>query len=122
MRWLGLMVALGGLAGCGAGDTFSLHPRVAATAAGQTLTVDHLAQWIAAVKRTRPGAAHFEAIAALYVDDMLFGVAAAERRDLDDSLLVLAARWPTVAQLRWTRLRDELARARGPLTPTQVDS
>ncbi|HXQ29096.1 MAG TPA: peptidylprolyl isomerase [Gemmatimonadales bacterium] len=113
MRWVPLVLGLG-LAGCGTGP--------AATAAGQTLTVNRLARWIAEVRRTQPRSSHYEAIAALYVDDMLFADAVARGRDLDDSLLILAARWPLVAQLRWTRLRDVLATARGPLTSAEVDS
>jgi hypothetical protein len=117
LRWAVLVVSLG-LGACEG----VLEPRIAATAAGQVLTVEHLARWIAAVKHRGVRSTHFEAIAAVYVDDMLFADAAARRRNWDDSALVLEASWPTVAALRWTKLRDALARARGPLTPAEVDS
>ena len=111
------------LAGCGGlGDAFSLRPRVAARAAGHELSVERLAHWIADIKRASPQAEHLEAVAGVYVDDMLFGAAAAEGRNFDDSLVVLAVRWPMVAQLRWRRFHDQLVLARGPLTAAQVDS
>src|SRR3989442_5032255 len=53
---------------------------------------------------------------------MLFAAALARGRDLHDSLLVLAAGWPTVSQLKWDHFHQRLLAARTKLSPSQVDS
>ena len=58
-----------GTVGCrGIREAFSAHAGVAASAAGQDLTVERLAGWVAHVKRAQPSAKNFTAIASLYVD------------------------------------------------------
>ncbi len=103
-------------------DAFSAHPRVAASAAGQDLTVERLAGWVSNVKRAQPTAKNLAGLASLYVDDIVFAVQLAKGRNMDDSALVLRASWPTAAQLRWNRFHDQLFAARARLTPDQVDS
>ncbi|HUL49688.1 MAG TPA: peptidylprolyl isomerase [Gemmatimonadales bacterium] len=112
-----------GTVGCrGIREAFSAHAGVAASAAGQDLTVERLAGWVAHVKRAQPSAKNFTAIASLYVDYMLFAAQLAKGQDLHDSALVIRASWPTATQLRWNRFHDELFATAAHLTPAQVDS
>ena len=123
MQRLGLALVVMALAGCGAlRDAFSAHPRVAATAAGQDLTVQQLATWVAGVKRIQPKVQNFAGLAAVYVDYMVFAAQLAKGRNMDDSLLVLEANWPAVAQLKWNRFHDRLLAARAEVTPAEIDS
>ncbi len=123
MARLGLALLVLVLASCGElRDAFSAHPRVAASAAGQDLTVDQLAGWVANVKKVQPKAENFSGVAAIYVDFMVFASQLAKGRDMDDSLLVARANWPTESQLKWNRFHDRLAAVRAHLTPAQVDS
>jgi hypothetical protein len=123
MARLGLALLVLVLASCGElRDAFSAHPRVAASAAGQDLTVDQLAGWVASVKKVQPKAENFSGVAAIYVDFMVFASQLAKGRDMDDSLLVARANWPTESQLKWNRFHDRLAAVRAHLTPAQVDS
>jgi len=116
-------LATGGAAGCrGIREAFSAHAGIAASAAGQDLTVDRLAGWVAHVKRAQPSAKNFTAIASLYIDYMLFAVQLAKGQDLRDSALVLQASWPTATQLRWNRFHDQLFATAAHLSPAQVDS
>src|SRR6266699_135303 len=123
MQRLALAPLLVAAAGCvGLRDAFSAHPRVAASAAGQDLTVDQLATWVASAKKIQPKTENFSGIATLYVDYMVFAAQLAKGRHMDDSLLVAQANWPTEAQLKWNRFHDGLAATRAHLTPAQVDS
>ncbi len=113
MARLGLVLLLLALASCGGlRDAFSAHPRLAASAAGQDLTVDQLAGWVANVKKIQPKAENFAGLAAIYVDFMVFASQLAKGRDMDDSLLVAQANWPTESQLKWNRFHDGLAATR----------
>jgi len=123
MQRLSLALVIVPLAGCGAlRDAFSAHPRIAATAAGQDLTVQQLATWVVGVKRVQPKVQNFAGLAAVYVDYMVFAAQLAKGRNMDDSVLVLQANWPAAAQLKWNRFHDQLVAARAELTPAQVDS
>ncbi len=123
MQRLALAPLLVAAAGCvGLRDAFSAHPRVAASAAGQDLTVDQLATWVASAKKIQPKTENFSGIAMLYVDYMVFAAQLAKGRNMDDSLLVAQANWPTEAQLKWNRFHDQLVAARADLAPAQVDS
>jgi hypothetical protein len=111
------------LAACqGIRDAFSAHPRVAASAAGQDLTVERLAGWVSGIKRGQPTAKNLAGLAGVYVDYMVFAVQLAKGRNMEDSLLVLHASWPTVAELRWNRFHDQLFAGRTRLSAGQVDS
>jgi hypothetical protein len=123
MRRLGLFVLVLMLGACGAlQDAFSAHPRVAGSAAGQDLTVERLATWVAGAKKVQPKAENFTALATLYLDYMVFAVQLAKGRNLDDSLLVLRANWPLVSQLKWDRFHDQVVTTRSHFTPAAVDS
>ncbi len=123
MRRLGLIVTVVGAAGCGAlRDAFTAHARAAGTAAGQTLTVERLATLVGNARRIPVRPEVVSGVATVYLDYALVAAAMARGRDLRDSALALAAEWPLVAELRWQRLHERLAAARGPLTAAQADS
>ena len=123
MRHLGSALLMVALAGCDVlGDAFSAHARVAASAAGQTLTVEQLATWVVHAKKAQLKAETFAALATIYVDYMVYAAQLAKGADLDDSLLVLKANWPVVSQVKWDRFHEQLLASRSRLTPAQVDS
>lgn len=123
MRRLGCALLLLALAGCGAlRDAFSAHERVAASSAGQDLTVERLADWVIHAKKIQPRPETFTAVATLYVDYMVYAVQLAKGADMYDSLLVLKANWPLVSQLKWDRFHERLLATRSAITPAQVDS
>ena len=123
MRRSGLALLLLALAGCTAlQDAFSAHPAVAATAAGQTLSVEQLADWVGRAKKVPVRADALMGVAQIYVDYMLAGAALAQGKRLDDSLFVLQTNWPTVSQLKWEHFHERLVAARAHLASAQVDS
>jgi hypothetical protein len=123
MRRLGSTLVLVMLAGCGAlRDAFSAHERVAATAAGQDLTVEQLASWVAHAKKIQPKVETFAALATIYVDYTVYAAQLAKGADLEDSLLVYKANWPLVSQFKWDRFHEQLSATRSHLTPATVDS
>ena len=123
MARLGLIVVVLAVAGCSAlRDAFSAHAQVAGTAAGQTLTVDHLASLVGHAQRIPIRPDVLTGVANIYLDYAVFATELGRGRDLHDSALVLAAQWPVAAQLKWERYHDQLISARGKLTPAQADS
>jgi hypothetical protein len=111
------------LAGCSVlRDAFSAHPQVAGTAAGQTLTVDRLAQVVGHAPRIPIRPDVLTGVANVYLDYAVFAAELGRGRDLHDSALVLASQWPAAAQLKWERYHDQLVATRGTLTPVQADS
>src|SRR6267143_3510358 len=123
MRRLGLVVLVFVVAGCGAlRDAFSAHAEVAGVAAGQTLTVDHLAKLIGPAQRIPIRPDVLTGVANVYLDYAVFATELGRGRDLHDSALVLAAQWPMAAQLKWERYHNQLIATRGKLTPAQADS
>ncbi len=88
---LGLIVMVLGLAGCGAlRDAFSGDPQVAGTAAGQTLTVDRLANMVGRAQRIPVRPDVLTGVANVYLDYAVFATELGRGRDLHDSALVLA--------------------------------
>jgi hypothetical protein len=123
MRRAGLVCVVLVVAGCGAlRDAFSAHPQVAGTAAGQTLTVERLAELVGRAKKVPVRPVALKGLTTAYLDYSVFAVALARGRDLDDSAVVLDANWPNVAQLRWERHHDQLVAARAKLSKDQTDS
>jgi len=123
MRRLGVIVMALALAACTAlRDAFSAHAQVAGTAAGQTLTVERLANLVGHASRIPVRPDVLTGLANVYLDYAVLAVHLGRARDLHDSALVLAAEWPLVAQLKWERYHDRLLHARGKLTPVQADS
>src|SRR5213592_2013686 len=120
---LGLIVMVLVLTGCSAlGDAFSGDPQVAGTAAGQTLTVDRLANMVGRAQRIPVRPDVVTGVANVYLDYAVFATELGRGRDLHDSALVLAAEWPVAAQLKWERYHERLIVTRGKLTPAQADS
>jgi PPIC-type PPIASE domain len=120
---LGLVVLVFVVAGCSPlRDAFSAHAEVAGTAAGQTLTVDHLAHLVGPAQRIPIRPDVLTGVANVYLDYAVFVTELGRGRDLHDSALVLAAQWPMAAQLKWERYHEQLIATRGKLTPAQADS
>src|SRR5256714_3567552 len=120
---LGLIVMVLVLTGCSAlGDAFSGDPQVAGTAAGQTLTVDRLANMVGRAQRIPVRPDVLTGVANVYLDYAVFAIELGRGRDLHDSALVLATQWPVAAQLKWEHYHDQLIATRGKLTPAQADS
>src|SRR5213595_2180607 len=120
---LGLIVVVLVFTGCSAlGDAFSGDPQVAGTAAGQTLTVDRLANMVGRAQRIPVRPDVLTGVANVYLDYAVFATELGRGRDLHDSALVLATQWPVAAQLKWERYHERLIVTRGKLTPAQADS
>ncbi len=123
MRRLSLMLVVLTVAGCNAlRDAFSAHAEVAGTAAGQTLTVDRLADLAGHARRVPLRAEVLSGLAGMYLDYAVFATTLAHGRDMDDTTLVLAAEWPAVSQIRWERFHDQLVASRVKLSRAQTDS
>jgi parvulin-like peptidyl-prolyl cis-trans isomerase-like protein len=123
MRRLGFVLLMTTLAGCGAlRDAFSAHERAAASAAGQDLSVEQLATWVAHAKKVQPKLENLTALATIWVDYVGYAAQVARGSDLDDSLLVLKANWPMVSQFKWDRFHEQMLATRSRLTPPQIDS
>ena len=96
---LGLIVMVLVLTGCSAlGDAFSGDPQVAGTAAGQTLTVDRLANMVGRAQRIPVRPDVLTGVANVYLDYAVFATELGRGRDLHDSALVLATQWPVAAR------------------------
>lgn len=123
MRRLVCTLLLSTLAGCGAvRDAFSAHEHVAASAAGQDLTVEQLVTWVVNAKKIQPKTETVTALATIFVDYMVYAAQVAKGADMDDSLLVLKANWPLVSQLKWDRFHEQLLATRSRVTPAEIDS
>src|SRR5207245_11727351 len=123
MGRLGLIVVVFVVAGCSAlRDAFSAHAQLAGTAAGQTLTVEHLASLVGHAQRIPIRPDVLTGVANVYLDYALFAAQLGRGRDMHDSALVLASQWPVAAQLKWERYHNRLIATRGKLTRGQADA
>jgi len=102
-------------------DAFSAHPDAAARAAGQTLSVERLAELASRAKGMPLEASSVGRLASVYVDYTLFAVAQADGQLLDDTATVARTMWPIVSQLKFEHF-TELLRVGTTLTGAQVDS
>src|SRR2546422_9276912 len=101
---LGLIVVVLAVAGCSPlRDAFSARAPVAGAAAGETLTVAHLASLVGHAQRIPIRPDVLTGVANIYLDYAVFATELGRGRDLHDSALVLAAQWPVAAQLKWER-------------------
>jgi PPIC-type PPIASE domain len=116
---LGLGLALTGCAELR--DAFSARPGNAARAAGQTLSVERLAELSARVKGLPLQAPNLSQLAGAYVNYLLFAGALADGRTLQDSALVAAAMWPEISQMKFDHFVERVSVARA-LSGTEVDS
>ncbi|MEO5799351.1 MAG: peptidylprolyl isomerase [Gemmatimonadales bacterium] len=113
-----LMVAL---SACGAGGLGS-GPDVAATAAGQQLPTQRVADILATAKGAKLTPESAEFIANLWVDYTLFAQAVANGNFTGDSAMIVKSTWPALAQIRADRWHDSLIARRAKATDAQVDS
>ncbi len=122
MRRLGLLGLVLALSGCTVlRDAFSAHPSAAARVAGQTLTVDRLAEIASRVKGMPLQPTNLSRLAGAYVDFVLVAVALAQGKDLDDTSVVAQAMWPTVSQLKLEHFLERINRSQAP-SDRQIDS
>lgn len=122
MRRLGLLGLVLALGGCKVlGDAFSAHPSAAARAAGQTLSVDRLAEIASRVKGMPLEPTNLTRLANAYVDFMLFAAAMANGENLDDTSIVAHAMWPAVTQLKLEHFLERLNTSQAP-SDREIDS
>lgn len=97
-------------------------PTVAATAAGQELSVERLAHLLLGIKGVplAPEAADF--LANVWVDHTLLAQSLAGGETFLDSATAAEVLWPELVEARGTRWHDTLLARRIPLTPQVVDS
>src|SRR5437773_11871613 len=108
MRRLALIGWVLALGGCNAlRDTFAGRQQTVGTAAGQTLTVEHLAKLIGHASRIPVRPDVFTGLATAYPVYAVFATALGHGRALHDSTLGLAAEWPLVSQIRWERYQHQ---------------
>src|SRR5258708_10699468 len=123
MRRMVLVLGVLGVTGCAAlRDAFSTHADVAATADGQELTVDRLAELVSQVKQMQVESPGVEQIASVWIDNTRFAEQLARGNTLTDTATVAAAMWPAVSQLRWEHLHERLIAKDTTLTAAQIDS
>ncbi len=123
MPWRGWALVVLTLASCKVvRDAFSAHPNAAGQAAGQRLTVERLADLAGRARQVPLGPEALTGLTTVYLDYAVLAGELARGRNLDDSALVLAASWPSAAQLKWQHFGDRLRAARAALTPAQTDS
>ena len=118
-----VFVAVGlALTGCTAiRDAFTAHPDAAARAAGQTLSVERLAEIAARAKGFPLQPPNLSKLAGVYVDFTLFAMAMADGQSLSDTAIVAEAMWPAVSQLKFSHFHDRISADRMP-NDRQIDS
>ncbi|HYX83162.1 MAG TPA: peptidylprolyl isomerase [Gemmatimonadales bacterium] len=108
--------------GCNAlHDAFSSRADVAASANGQTLTVNRLAEWAGSTKQVPLDPLTLSRVSRYWVEYALLADALASGKDLRDSATAAVAMWPLVSRLKWQHFHEKLA-ATHTLTAQQVDS
>lgn len=122
-RWsmvgIALLVTLGGCSILR--DAFTAHPDAAARAAGQTLSVERLAELASRAKGMPLEATSVGRLAGVYVDYVLFAMAQADGQLLEDTATVARTMWPLVSQMKFEHFL-ELRRGGAHLTGSRVDS
>ncbi len=101
-------------------DAFSAHPAAAARVAGQTLSVERLAELASRVTGMPLEQPNLARLAGAYVDYTLFAMAQADGQ-LEDSATIARAMWPTVSQLKYGHFVERL-RTATTLKGAQIDS
>lgn len=122
MRRLSLMAAavlvLGGCSNLK--ELFSAQADVAATARGQTLKADRVAEILASVRGTQSDLELASYVSNLWIDLTLFSQAVAAGELKVDSALVAQAMWPQITDQRITSWRDSMVVRRPPLDSEAV--
>jgi hypothetical protein len=123
MRRIVLAASVLVLAGCSNfGDLFSAHADVAATAAGQSLSAEQLAEMMGKAKGAQMNSETAEFIATVWSDYTLFSQAVARGSLKTDSATVAKVLWPQVAEAKGAIWYDTLAARRGNMSPGTADS
>ena len=117
-----LLAVLAVVVGGCKGDAFSAHADVAATADGQELKAERIAEILTSVKGMQLNAQSADFIANLWVDYTLFAQAVASNELKLDSTTVAEALWPGIADARSRRWHDSVVARRAKVTDTQIDS
>jgi hypothetical protein len=122
MRRLAFVVMGLALTGCSVlRDAFTAHPEEAARAAGQTLSVERLAEMASRAKGLPLQPSNLNQLASTYVDFTLFAVAMADGQSFRDTALVARAMWPVVSQLKFSHFHDRVSASQDP-SDQQIDS
>lgn len=122
MRQVMVLVVGVALAGCAElRDAFSARPGNVARAAGQTLSVERLAELSARAKQLPLKESNLSQLAGAYVDYVLFVDALAHGQALEDSTLIAATMWPVISQQKFNRFVAQVP-AGQTLSDAQVDS
>ncbi len=120
--WIGGAVVLITVSGCTAlRDAFSAHPDAAARAAGQTLSVERLAELASKAKGLPLEPDNVGRLAGVYVDYVLFAMAQVDGRLLEDTATVAHTMWPVVSQLKFEHF-TEMLRSGTAVAGSQIDS
>jgi len=123
MRRIVLAASVLVLAGCSNfGDLFSAHADVAATAAGQTLTAEQLAEMMGRAKGAQMTVETAEFIATVWSDYTLFSQAVARDRLGTDSATVAKVLWPQVAEAKGAVWYDTLSARREQIPAGAADA
>jgi len=123
MRRIVLAASVLVLAGCSNfGDLFSAHADVAATAAGQSLSAEQLADMMGKAKGAQMNAETAEFIASVWSDYTLFAQSVARGTLKTDSATVATVLWPQVAEAKGAIWYDTLAARRQQVSPASADS
>ena len=123
MRRIVLAASVLVLAGCSNfGDLFSAHADVAATAAGQSLSAEALAEMMGKAKGAQMNPETAEFIATVWSDYTLFAQAVARGTLKTDSAMVATVLWPQVAEAKGAIWYDTLAARREQPQPGAADS
>jgi len=117
-----LVLASGGLCGCGLRDAFTAHKNIVAQAAGHELTVGGLAQLIAAGGNIPLRRDVVDRLARLWVDYTLVAHRFADGDSLLDSAMVVAALWSDAQQQIVTHYHEDLVNNNVLLEKSAVDS
>jgi len=122
MRRLAFLVMGLALTGCSAlRDAFTAHPEEAARAAGQSLSVERLAEIASRAKGLPLQPPNLNQLASTYVDFTLFAMAMADGQSFSDTALVARAMWPVVSQLKFSHFQDRLTASQQP-SDREIDS
>jgi hypothetical protein len=123
MRRIVLAASVLVLAGCSSfSDLFSAHADVAATAAGQSLSAEQLAEMMGKAKGAQMNAETAEFIASVWSDYTLFAQSVARGTLRTDSATVATVLWPQVAEAKGAIWYDTLAARREVASPAAADS
>src|SRR2546427_11821763 len=118
MRRLGLVMTVLATAGCSAlRDAFTAHPSAAATAGGQVLTVDRLAELASKGKGMPLQPENVGRLADVYIDYTPFALALAQGKTPTDTATVAATMSALASRLKWEHFHDPRTSRRIRFTP-----